>query len=217
MSRQIILLNMYEAMLSALGPSHWWPGNTPFEICLGALLTQNTNWANVEKAIWNLKDKSLLDPRKLFYLSEESLAELIRPAGYFRVKAKRVKEFLIFLREETRFDLKELEAKDIQTLRSRLLSIKGIGPETADSMLLYAFNKPSFVVDNYTFRICNRHTLVPEDISYEELRNFFMDVLPQDVYLYNEYHALMVRVGKKWCKKKSGLCADCPLFSFLDS
>ncbi len=213
--RERLLLQMYGYMLDRLGPSQWWPGGSPFEVCIGAILTQNTNWSNVEKAILNLEEKSLLYPDKLFRLTEEELAELIRPAGYFRIKASRVKNFLFFLKNEASFDLEILSRQDLSQLRHKLLAVKGIGPETADSILLYALKKPTFVVDTYTARICNRHSLVPEDIGYEELRNYFMDVLPLDIDLFNEFHALLVRVGKHWCKKKSGLCGDCPLYSFL--
>lgn len=215
MSRHTFLLNMYGAMFDAMGPSEWWPGQSAFEICLGAILTQNTSWGNVEKAIWNLRARDLLQPGELFALPEDKLAELIRPAGYFRVKARRVKSFVHFLRREVGFDIDSLAEQDMDALRGKLLQVKGIGPETADSMLLYALDKPSFVVDAYTARICHRHGLVPSDIGYDELREFFMDVLPPDIYLFNEFHALFVRVGKKWCKKRNGLCADCPLFSFF--
>jgi endonuclease-3 related protein len=216
-SRQTLLLNMYGAMFDALGPSEWWPGQTPFEVCLGAILTQNTSWANVEKAIWNLREKGLIQPEALHSVPESDLAELIRPAGYFRVKARRLKSFVQFLRLEAGFDVAALAAQDLEVLRPKLLHVKGIGPETADSILLYALDKPSFVVDAYTARICHRHALVPSDIAYDELRDFFMDVLPLDIYLYNEFHALFVRVGKKWCKKRNGQCAECPLFSFLET
>lgn len=213
--RKTLLLNYYSAMLEKLGPSNWWPGETIFEIAVGAILTQNTNWKNVERALWNLKTNNLLSPEKLYSLPVENLAEMIRPAGYFRIKASRLKFFLHFLREECRFDLTQLVLKDMSRLRDSLLGVKGIGPETADSILLYALGKPSFVVDAYTRRILNRHMLIPEDVPYEELRCFFMDVLPEDTALFNEYHALLVRVGKSWCKKREGQCSTCPLHPFL--
>ncbi len=216
-SRKNHLLQMYGYMLDSLGPSKWWPGGGPFEVCVGAILTQNTNWTNVEKAILNLKERSLLYPEALFRLQEEQLAELIRPAGYFRIKSKRIKNFILFLKNEAAFDLDFLAGQEISELRSKLLSVKGIGPETADSILLDALKKPSFVVDTYTARICNRHSLVEEDIGYEQLRNYFQDVLPSDVNLFNEFHALLVRVGKHWCKKNSALCGDCPLYSLLET
>jgi endonuclease-3 related protein len=206
------LLNMYNAMLEALGPSHWWPGETPFEVCVGAILTQNTNWGNVEKAIANLVRHDLLDPLKLFETDRDKLAKLIRPAGYYRIKARRLQHFLFFLRDEVGFHLPSLGYYDTAELRSKLLGVKGIGPETADSMVLYAFHKPSFVVDAYTVRIFSRHGLIREDVGYEELRSLFMETLPQDVSIYQEYHALLVRTGTGWCRKKYGLCSGCPLF-----
>lgn len=213
MSLQKTLFAMYNLMFDALGPSSWWPGETPFEVCLGAILTQNTNWSNVERAIWNLRQHNLLDPERIDQCTEAEIAELIRPSGYFRQKAKRLKAFVHFLREQSGYSLSALANRDFETLRGDLLRIKGVGPETADSILLYALHRPSFVVDAYTARILHRHGLVPEDVGYDELRNLFMDHLPEDVYIYQEYHALLVRTGKRWCKKKSGLCADCPLLS----
>ncbi|MCF8085731.1 MAG: endonuclease III domain-containing protein [Desulfohalobiaceae bacterium] len=208
------LLNMYNSMLENLGPSHWWPGETPFEVCVGAILTQNTNWDNVEKAIANLARNDLLDPLKLFETDGDRLAELIRPAGYYRIKAGRLLNFLHFLRDETGFHLSALGSYETDDLRRKLLEVKGVGAETADSMVLYAFHKPSFVVDAYTVRIFSRHGLVREDIGYEELRSLFMETLPRDVSVYQEYHALLVRTGKRWCRKKYGLCSDCPLYAY---
>lgn len=216
MKREALLLGVHDAMLAGLGPSHWWPGETPFEIALGAILTQNTAWANVEKALHNLRSENLLHAPALYELPEQTLAGLIRPAGFFRIKARRVRNFLHFLRETCDFDMEGLRSGDMTALRSRLLDISGIGPETADSILLYALDFPSFVVDAYTRRILNRHGLVPEDIGYEELRDYFMDVLPADTPLFNEFHALLVRVGKAWCAKKTPRCAGCPLAPFLD-
>lgn len=215
MDRQDLLLAYYGTMLDALGPSKWWPGQTPIEIALGAILTQNTNWSNVEKAMANLRDRDLLDARALAALPEAELAELIRPSGSYRVKAKRVRNFLAFLDDRADLDLERLKAQDTASLREDLLGVSGIGPETADSILLYALDHPSFVVDAYTRRILNRHMLVPEDIGYAELRAFFMDVLPPDTRLFNEFHALVVRTAKTWCAKKRGHCDDCPLAVFL--
>jgi len=215
-ARRNLLLNIYGAMLGELGPSEWWPGDSPFEIAVGAILTQNTNWANVEKAITGLKRKDLLSPQKLYALPEPDLAELIRPAGYFRIKANRLKNFLTFLHLECALDIETLKNHDMDRARNKLLSVRGIGPETADSILLYSLDMPSFVVDAYTRRIMNRHMLVPEDVAYDELRAYFMDALPPDTRMYNEYHALLVRVGKKWCKKKNGQCNGCPLQQFLE-
>ncbi len=216
MNRQTLLLEYFHAMLSELGPSQWWPGETPFEIALGAILTQNTAWSNVEKAMHNLRGMGLLDARALHALSDAELAELIRPAGAFRVKTVRVRNFLRFLDESCALDMGRLGQGDTRRLRTALLQVSGIGPETADSILLYALGHPSFVVDAYTRRILNRHMLVPEDIGYEELREFFMDSLPPDTRLFNEFHALIVRTGKGWCAKKAGKCTSCPLNRFLD-
>lgn len=215
MKKETIFLNFYQAMISRLGPSNWWPGETPFEVAVGAILTQNTNWKNVEKAILNLKHHDLLVADKMIFLSEDELAELIRPAGYFRIKAKRLKNFLFFLNNECGLNFNVLKKHSIDVLREKLLEVKGIGPETADSIILYALNKPSFVVDAYTRRIFNRHGLVHEDIDYNELRDMFMSCLPQDTDLFNEYHALLVRVGKNWCKKNKSLCDQCPLGQYI--
>ncbi len=216
MNREALLLEYYHAMLGALGPSEWWPGETPFEIALGAILTQNTAWANVEKAMRNLRERGLLDPRALSRLTDLELADLIRPAGAFRVKAMRVRNFLHFLRGACDLDMDGLRTETVEKLRPALLEVSGVGPETADSILLYALGLPSFVVDAYTRRILGRHGLVPEDIGYGELREFFMDVLPADPVLYNEYHALVVRTGKAWCAKREAKCPQCPLRAFLD-
>jgi len=216
MKRRALLLDYFEAMSGALGPSRWWPGDTPFEIALGAILTQNTAWANVEKAIANLSEAGLLEARALRDLPLADVEELIRPAGDFRVKAARVRNFLEFLDHACGLDLARLRDQDTWALREKLLGVSGIGPETADSILLYALRHPVFVVDAYTRRIFNRHMLVPEDIGYEELREFFMDALPPDPVLFNEYHALIVRTGKAWCAKKAGKCPSCPLARFLE-
>lgn len=216
MKRRALLLDYFEAMSESLGPSNWWPGDSPFEIALGAILTQNTAWTNVEKAIANLRSAGLLDAQTLRDVPEAKLEEFIRPSGAFRVKAIRVGNFLNFLDHACDLELTRLRDEDTWRLRERLLGISGIGPETADSILLYALGHPVFVVDAYTRRIFNRHMLVPEDIGYEELREFFMDALPPDPALFNEYHALIVRTGKGWCAKKAGKCTSCPLSPFLE-
>ncbi|MFP4629889.1 MAG: endonuclease III domain-containing protein [Desulfohalobiaceae bacterium] len=216
MARQELLLQMYETLYRDLGPSRWWPGRTALEVCLGAILTQNTNWANVQKALQNLEQKGLLQAQGLLQLSLQELAELIRPAGYFRVKAARLQNFLQFLDREDALDPQDLATQPLQELRSKLLAVRGIGQETADSILLYALHKPVFVVDAYTQRILSRHGLIPEDISYQELQAYFMDVLPEEVSLYNEYHALLVRTGKNWCAKKQAKCGQCPLQPYLE-
>lgn len=215
MKRQTLFFNMFHAMLDVLGPSRWWPAQTPFEMAVGAILTQNTKWGNVERAIGNLKAADVLSPRRLFSLPDASLAELIRPVGYFRLKAARLKNLLAFIVRELDGDLVNLANQDMDEARRRLLAIKGVGPETADSILLYGLGFPSFVVDAYTARICSRHALVPEDAGYEELRELFMDALPEDVPLYNELHALLVRVGNSWCRPRAPRCEACPLARFL--
>jgi len=215
MQRSTLLQTYYRTMLDALGPSHWWPGETPFEVAVGAILTQNTNWGNVERAIANLRRADALTPRAMAALPAPRLAELIRPAGYFRIKTDRLRHFLAFLDREAGPEagpgLRGLPVRDPQTLREKLLQVKGVGPETADSILLYALGLPTFVVDAYTRRILSRHGLLPEDVPYEELREFFMDVLEPDPALFNEYHALIVRVGKHWCRKRDPRCDQCPL------
>lgn len=215
--RERLLRGMYAAMHARLGASGWWPGETPLEICVGAVLTQNTAWSNVEKAIRRLRAAGVLhDGRTLLDLPETELSELIRPAGFFRLKAVRLRNLLRFLDDACGFDFMLLARQELAHLRLRLLGVSGIGPETADSVLLYAVGLPTFVVDAYTRRILHRHGMAPKDISYHDLRDMFMDVLEPDVSLYNEYHALIVRVGKEWCRARAPRCADCPLHPFLD-
>ncbi|MCT4536051.1 endonuclease III domain-containing protein, partial [Halodesulfovibrio sp.] len=183
---------------------------------VGAVLTQNTNWNNVEKAINTLKQQDVLTPQALLALPQDELATLIRPAGYYNVKAKRLQNLVRWFRDTANYSFAALDTFSTEELRTELLSVNGIGQETADSILLYALNRPSFVVDAYTRRIFNRHSLVSEDIYYEELRDFFMDVLPEDTQLFNKYHALIVRVAKEWCLKKTPRCETCPLKIFLE-
>jgi endonuclease-3 related protein len=201
---------LFQKMLEAFGPQGWWPGETPFEVAVGAILTQNTNWNNVALAIGVLKDHDLLEPQALHDLPEAELARLIRPAGYYNIKARRIKNFLDFLANHFENSLDRMAAAELSALRPALLSIKGVGPETADSILLYALSKPTFVVDAYTFRILSRHGLIPEACAYEELRQWFMEHLPAEVDLYQEYHALLVRLGKEWCRPQPR-CANCPV------
>ncbi len=203
-------MNIYQVLLIAYGPQRWWPGETPFEVMVGAILTQNTSWANVEKAIANLKERDLLEPEKLYRLRITVLASLIRSSGYYRIKAKRLKAFVQFLVEEYEGNLQNMERGELEELRGKLLRIHGIGPETADSILLYGLRKPIFVVDAYTRRILSRHGIVSEDASYEEIQALFMSHLPHEEKLFNEYHALLVRLGKEVCRNKP-VCAPCPL------
>lgn len=206
-----ILYEIYEKLLKHFGPQHWWPAKSPFEVIIGAILTQNTNWVNVEKAINNLKSAGILTPEKLYKIDTNKLAELIKPAGYFNIKSIRLKNFIKWLMETYQGNLKEMFAQEKSILREELLRIRGIGPETADSILLYAAKKPSFVVDTYTYRILVRHNLIPEESTYDQIKSFFEDNLPEDVKLFNEYHALLVKLGKEYCKKTRPLCDPCPL------
>jgi len=207
----------FPAMLEAFGPQGWWPGETPFEVCVGAILTQNTNWRNVERAIQNLKRAGPLTPEALWQLPLERLAELIRPAGYFRIKAGRLRNFLALLVNDFDGSLDRLFALHAADLRERLLAVRGIGRETADSIVLYAAERPVFVVDAYTLRIAFRHSLVDQDCDYDTLQEAFTSALQADVAAFKEYHALLVRVGKLHCKKQAPLCDGCPLRSFLES
>ena len=204
------LTEIYQLLFGRFGPQNWWPGETQFEIITGAILTQNTNWANVEKAITNLKSASLLSPEKLHQVELSNLAGLIRPAGYYNIKAKRLKNFVGWLFRKYNGKLTQLENLNTDNLRAELLDIKGIGRETADSILLYAFSRPIFVVDAYTARIAVRHGLSEPDADYEQLQELFQSNLPQDVKLFNEYHALLVRAGKNYCRPQAR-CAGCPL------
>jgi len=204
------LIEIYQILYDAFGPQHWWPGESQFEIITGAILTQNTNWTNVEKAIKNLKTADCLSAEKLRRLDISQLAELIRPAGYFNVKAKRMKNFLDWLFENYDGQLTNLESLRTEQFREELLAVKGIGRETADSILLYAFNRPVFVVDAYTARITIRHRLIEPDADYEQLRYLFESNLTEDIQLFNEYHALIVRTGKEFCRPKAK-CPSCPL------
>lgn len=204
------LLEIFGALLNHFGQLFWWPAETPFEVCVGAILTQNTNWANVEKAIANLKTEGLLSPRMLYDVDSARLAEVIRPAGFFNVKSRRLKDFIDYVFKCCDGDLDRMFAGDWRELREELLKVRGIGPETCDSILLYAGSKPSFVVDAYTKRLFSRLGLLRENEPYEEVRGFFMENLPADVSLYNEYHALIVRQCKDFCRIKP-ICGRCPL------
>lgn len=208
------LLEIYDILLDHFGPQGWWPGETPFEVMVGAVLTQNTNWTNVSKAIANLKQEGLLSFEKMHGLPLPMLAEKIRPAGYFNLKATRLKNLLDFIAQGYDSSLETLFAGDMHTLREEILTVKGIGPETADSILLYAGHKPVFVVDAYTHRIFARHNIIAPEDGYHEIQEYFALSLPEDVALYNEYHALIVRLGKEFCKKSKPLCRQCPLGEF---
>jgi len=212
------LPQFYSALYAAVGPQHWWPARTAFEVIVGAILTQNTAWVNVESAIANLRRERLLTPRGLERVPYARLARLIRPSGYFRQKTKKLKAFVGFLRREYGGSLARMFRTPTAELREKLLTVHGIGPETADSILLYAGNHPVFVVDAYTKRVLVRHGLAGEKADYEEIRAPFENPssgLPRDPQLYNEYHALLVQVGKNWCRPREARCSECPLGKFL--
>ena len=208
------LLEVYDRLLDAFGPQHWWPGESPFEVMVGAILVQNTAWRNVATAIENLRDEGLLEPQRLYELPARELQSLIRPAGYFRLKAERLRNLLRLVVEEYEGNEATLLALDSQALREKLLSVKGVGPETADSIVLYAAEQPKFVVDAYTFRVLARHGWIGYGADYYEMQDLFELHLPQDVALYNEYHALLVRVGHMYCRKRPK-CEACPLCELL--
>ncbi|OQX90021.1 MAG: endonuclease [candidate division Zixibacteria bacterium 4484_93] len=205
------LLKIYKRLLDYFGTQNWWPGETEEEIIIGAILTQNTNWRNVEKAISNLKNNGVLSIREIDKTDISTIAELIKPSGYFNQKAKKLKKLSSFLMEHYDGDMDKLKSVSTERLRSELLSINGIGAETADSILLYALERPVFVVDAYSFRLAIRHNLIWEDATYEELQELFTQNLPRDSSLYNEYHALIVQLGKSFCKRKNPICSSCPL------
>jgi len=203
----------YDAMFDAYGPQHWWPGETPTEVIIGAILTQNTAWRNVERAIDNLKEAGALDFRRLHELDPEPLSELIRPAGTYKVKTRRLKAFVEWFWDRYDGDLDRMFETGIQTLREELLSVSGIGRETADAIILYAGGVPTFVVDAYTARILYRHRLIDDSADYDEIKDLFEYNLPADVSYFNEYHALLVQVGKQHCRPRAR-CAGCPLEPF---
>lgn len=207
---------IYTRLLSFFGPQNWWPGETPFEVMVGAVLTQNTSWTNVEKALQPLKNAGLLSFEALEAMPHEALAEKIRPCGYYNLKTTRLKNLLALIQSKYDGDLDFFLNEETQTLRHTLLSVKGIGPETADSILLYAANKPAFVVDTYTYRVTSRHGIIAEDEGdYHLIQEIFLNSLPLDVALFNEYHALLVQTGKNFCKKTNPKCSECPLGSLL--
>jgi endonuclease III related protein len=203
------LTGIYLRLLNYYGPQHWWPADSSFEVMVGAILTQSTAWTNVEKAICNLKAVAALSPEFLRNLSIGELTALIRPSGYYNTKAKKLQALITWLGNNND-DLLALRSKDTQALRYELLSVWGIGEETADSILLYAFDKPVFVIDAYTRRIVNRIGLRPAGDTYLHYQNLFMDNLPVDVSVFNEYHALFVQHGKTTCQKKP-VCSKCVL------
>jgi endonuclease-3 related protein len=203
------LLDIFDRLLQAYGPRQWWPGDSPLEVMVGAVLTQNTAWRNVEKAIANMKERGLMEMAALHAIGEGKLAEVIRPAGFYRVKAKRLKALIDHFCERHDGAVENTRRETTAALRAGLLSVKGIGPETADSILLYALDRPVFVVDAYTVRFLKHHGLY-EGSDYHDVQRLFMESLPEDARLFNEFHALIVCLGQRHCKKKPE-CDGCPL------
>ena len=217
-----LLTRLYRVLLAAFGPQHWWPATpgreAPFEVMVGAVLTQNTNWRNVERAIANLRAAGVLAPETLSRLSEEELARLVQPSGFYRIKARRLKALMDWLMASAGGDLGRLRRRRLTRLREELLRLPGIGPETADSILLYALGKPTFVVDAYTRRALGRHGLIDPgpagSARYDEIKALFESSFPHRVALFNEYHALFVELGKRFCRPRPR-CADCPARAVL--
>lgn len=208
------LHEMYERMLAHYGPTHWWPGETPFEVAIGAILTQNTAWTNVERAIGNLRRENLLEPAALAACPDLTLQDAIRPSGYFRTKARYVRDFARHLLDHYGGSMDAMAERPLEELRPELLALRGIGPETADDILLYACGKPVFVVDAYTRRILSRHGLCDPAIRYEPLRALFETALAADLTVFREFHGLIVFTGKDFCRR-APRCAGCPLEPML--
>jgi endonuclease-3 related protein len=207
------LLKIYRSLLSAFGPRHWWPANTSEEVIFGAILTQNTTWKNAKRAIGELKNAGKLSFEAIEKMNEKKLGELVKPARFFNQKAKALHVFADYFGNKYNYNIKKMKKSPLVNLREELLSLYRIGPETADSILLYALKKPIFVIDAYTKRIFSQHGFMQSDDSYAAYQNFFMNNLPHDVQLYNEFHALIVHTGYLYCKPKP-LCKECPLSHF---
>jgi len=208
------LRTYFQELLGHYGPQHWWPGESPFEVMVGAILTQNTSWKSALKAIQNLKTYDLLDPQKILDLDLGTLALAIKPAGTYNLKAQRLKNLVSWFLLRHQADVAKLRTIDPERLRGELLEIPGIGPETADAILLYALEIPSFVVDAYAYRVLTRHALAGEDSTYDDLKELLERELPRERGLYNEFHALFVAVGKEYCRAKPR-CERCPLRKYL--
>lgn len=209
-----LVQEVYERLWKAYGPQHWWPGDGPFEVIVGAVLVQNTSWKNVERAIQNLREADLLEPRRLARVPLAELEELIRPAGYYRIKARRLRNLLSLIVRRYEGSLERMFSIPMDVLREQLLQVPGIGPETADSILLYAGGFPTFVVDTYTHRVLARHGWIDFEADYYQIKEYFESQLEPDVQLFNEYHALLVRVGHLHCRRKPK-CQGCPLQEML--
>jgi len=209
-----LLTKVYDALLARFGHRRWWPGETPLEVCVGAVLTQNTSWKNVTQAIDNLKAAGALDLHVLHEMDHEALAAIIRPSGYYNVKAKRLKSLVCHVMQRSGGDLTRFFDQPVSDLRRELLSINGVGKETADSIILYAAGKPIFVVDAYTKRVLGRHGMLPMESDYDTVQELFHRHLPLDISLFNDYHAQLVAVGHNHCKK-TPICTNCPLEAVL--
>ena len=208
------LMEIFDRLFERFGPQHWWPGDTRFEMILGAILTQSVSWTGVEMAMAKLREAGALDPDSLRAIPQAELAGLVHASGYYNAKARKIKAFIEHL-ERYDDDLDALFSQDVSSLRRELLSIHGVGEETADSIILYAAHKPAFVIDAYTRRVVDRVGLEVNGGSYEAYQRLFSDALPRGVKLFNEYHALFVKLGKDICKKKP-LCIECPLDEVCD-
>ncbi|MEF8787546.1 MAG: endonuclease III domain-containing protein [Planctomycetota bacterium] len=204
------LQDLYDGLREEFGHRDWWPGETPFEVMVGAILTQNTNWDNVEKAIDNLQERGALSPAAILNLEQDDLQDLVRPAGYYRQKAARVKRLAQWLMDNCDGAVELLQDWPEDELRKELVSIRGVGPETADSIMLYALDRPVFVVDTYTLRVTTRHGLIERNCTYYDLQNLFQDHLPEDLDLYRDFHAQLVEVGKRYCRP-TPKCRNCPV------
>lgn len=201
----------YQRLYDHFGPQHWWPAEEPFEVMVGAVLVQNTQWKNAQKAIDNLREYDLLNYEKLSLLGATEIAEYIKSSGYYNLKSQRLKNLLDMIECQYDGDFSIFLADDALPARENLLGVKGVGPETADSILLYCCGYPVFVVDTYTHRVFSRHNMVDEETDYHTMQDVFVANLPQDRQLFNEFHALIVTVAARYCKKTKPLCGKCPL------
>lgn len=210
MNKHLRLIKIYKRLLENYGEQNWWPADSKLECAIGAILTQNTSWNNVEKAIINIKSVMDITIENLSVLSTNELSLLIRPSGFYKQKAKRIKRLIEFINNQYEGKIENMEHENLKSLRAGLLSINGIGPETADCILLYVVNKPVFVIDKYTYRLLYRHGFIVRETSYSEMQNLFMEDLENRSGLFGEFHALIVEVGKNHCKKRA-ICEDCPI------
>lgn len=211
----LLLPRYFDRMLQAFGPQHWWPARTRLEVILGAILTQNTSWRNAALALKGLRERGLISVDRLELCSRSEIETLLRPAGFFRQKARTIRNFLNWLNEKCGGSLTVMFKRSSEIVRKDLLSIQGLGPETVDAILLYAGRRPFFVADAYTRRIFGRHGLIPLNSAYSSVQDFLHRRLPRDPALFNEYHALLVEVGKRYCKRSAPACGGCPLEIFL--